>query len=145
MSRATPQMREFAERLIAYEMRETNSSATETPVVFRICGAVHPHLSMLMGRTGFHALLSRALALARAEVPRLSAVQVQADGALAGVDEPGTPVRPGELAEGSVVLLAQLLGLLEAFIGERLTLQMLHDVWPNLTLNELYFSKRATK
>jgi hypothetical protein len=38
-----------------------------------------------------------------------------------------------------VVLLAQLLGLLNAFIGEVLTLRLLRDVWPKIPLDNLEF------
>jgi len=34
-------------------------------------------------------------------------------------------------ADGSEVLLAHLIGLLEAFIGEILTLRLIHDLWPD--------------
>jgi hypothetical protein len=36
------------------------------------------------------------------------------------------------MTEGGVVLVAQLLGLLVAFVGERLTLKIVREVWPNL-------------
>jgi predicted transglutaminase-like cysteine proteinase len=35
------------------------------------------------------------------------------------------------------LLLAQLLGLLVAFIGEDLTLRLVREVWPKLSLNDL--------
>ena len=145
MSRATPLMRDFAERLIAYEMSRTKSSGTKTPAAFQICEKLRPPLATLMGHTGFRALLARAFALAEAEAPRLRTVQIQADGSLAGCEEPGSPAEAEKLAEGGVVLLAQLLGLLEAFIGQNLTLRMLHEVWPKLSLNDLYFSKKDQK
>jgi hypothetical protein len=75
------------------------------------------------------------------EAPALRAVQVQADGSLGGREEPGTPAEMQKVAEGSVVLLEHLLGLLEAFIGRSLALRMLRDVWPKLTLTETHFSK----
>jgi hypothetical protein len=39
---------------------------------------------------------------------------------------------PRAIAEGEVVLVADLLGLLVTFIGPALTVQLLGDVWPNL-------------
>ena len=39
--------------------------------------------------------------------------------------------------EGRVVLLAQLLGLLVAFIGENLTIRLVREVWPKAPLNDL--------
>ena len=49
-------------------------------------------------------------------------MHVKADGSLEGVEEHHAQLDPDELFEGRVVLLAQLLGLLVAFIGENLTL-----------------------
>ena len=141
MSRATPQTRNFAERLIAYETRENKSSETKTPAACLVGEKLRPHLATLMGNVGFRALLSRALALANTDVPWLRAVHVKADGSLEGLDELEAQVDPDEIFEGCVVLLAQLLGLLVAFIGENLTLRMVREVWPKLSLNDLDFSR----
>lgn len=145
MSRATPLMRDFAERLIAYETSGTKSSGTKTPAAFHICEKLRPPLATLMGNTGFRALLARAFALAEAEAPRLRTVQIQADGSLAESEEPGSPEEAEKLAEGGVVLLAQLFGLLEVFIGQNLTQRMLHEVWPKLSLSDSYFDKEDQK
>src|SRR5688572_1229496 len=111
MSRATPPLRHFAKRLMAYEMREHHSSGTKTPAAFHVCEKLRPQLATLMGNSGFRALLSRALALAGPEVAWLRAVHVKSDGSLEGLDELATQVDPQEMTEGRVVLLAQLLGL----------------------------------
>jgi hypothetical protein len=98
-----------------------------------------------MGNTGFHTLLSRALDRAEADVPSLRALQVKADGSLARFDNPEVQADPEELAKGSVVLVAQLLGLLVAFIGETLALRIVYDVWPKLSLNDLDSGKGDKK
>jgi hypothetical protein len=134
-------MRDLAERLIAYETRENKSSETKTPAACLVGEKLRPHLAILMGNVGFRALLSRALALANAEVPWLRAVHVKADGSFEGLDELGAQVDPDEIFEGCVVLLAQLLGLLMAFIGEDLTLRLGREVWPKLSLDDLDFGK----
>jgi len=46
---------------------------------------------------------------------------------------------PKGLFEGRVVLLAQLLGLLVAFIGENSTLRVVREVWPKVPLDGLDF------
>ena len=79
MSRATPKMRDFAERLIAYETRGNNLSETKPLAAFLVDEKLRPHLATLMGNVGFRALLSRSLALTNAEVPWLRAVRVKAD------------------------------------------------------------------
>ena len=141
MSRATPQMRDLAARLIAAETRKPKSSEPEHPAVFHVCENLRPHLAMLMGKAGFRAVLSRALAVSSAEVPWLAAVQVNADGALEGWDKPKAQVAPKELTESGGLLVAQLLGLLVAFIGDNLTLHLVRDVWPKLSLEDLNFNQ----
>jgi len=143
MSRANPHMRHFAKRLIVYETRAGSSSATQTPAAFYACEKLHAHLAAFMGHAGFRALLARALALACVEVPWLCAVQVKADGVLEGWEELHTQLNPDELSEGGIVLLAQLLGLLVAFIGERLTLRLVSEVWPEFTFNNMDLEHRG--
>jgi hypothetical protein len=138
-------MRNFAERLISYETKGTKSAELGTPFVFQGCDKLRPHLATLMGVAGFRALLSRALALAREEVRWLRAVHVKSDGSLAGLEELHAKVAQNECFEGKVVLLAQLLGLLVAFIGEKLMLQMARDVWPELSLKGLDFIEGHSK
>lgn len=130
-----PQLHDFAKRLVAYEMRGKHSSAPKTPIVFLVSGKLRPSLAALMGNVGFHALLSRALALASAEVPWLRTVQATADGSFEELHDVGLQRNPDEIVEGGVVLVAHLLGLLVAFIGEDLTLRLVRDVWPKLSLN----------
>jgi len=132
-------MRKFATRLISYESSKKKSSETMTPAAFHIWEKLRPNLVTLMGNGGFGALVSRALALANAEVPWLRTVHVNADGALEGLEESLARRDRDEFLEGMAVLLAQLLGLLVAFIGEDVTLRMVREVWPRVSLNDLDF------
>lgn len=145
MSRATPQTRNFAKSLIAYETGENKFAEIKTSAACRVGEKLRPQLATLMGNVGFRALLSRALALANAEVAWLRAVHVRADGTLEGLDELEAQVHPDEIFEGCVVLLAQLLGLLVVLIGENLTLRLVRDTWPKLALNDLDFDKGGKK
>jgi len=141
MSRATPQMRNVAKRLMAHETRENHSSETQNPAVFPVFDKLRPQLATLMGNAGFRGLLSRALALANEEVRWLRAVHVISDGSLTGLQELQAQLTPEQFFEGRTVLLAQLLGLLVAFIGENLTVRLVREVWPNLSLSDLDFGK----
>jgi hypothetical protein len=60
---------------------------------------------------------------------------------LAALDEPEVQADPQERVKGSVVLVAQLLDLLVAFIGETLMLRIVCDAWPKLSINDLDFGK----
>jgi hypothetical protein len=137
-------MRSFAEHLIAHETRKGNSSEATEPVAFRIGEKLRSHLAVIIGKAGFGALVARAVALAGEEVPWLRATQVKADGFLEVGDELKA-VTPEDVVQGSVVLVAQLLGLLVAFIGEDLTLRIMHGVWPKLPIAELEFGKGKAK
>ena len=135
-------MRHFAKRLTVYERRANTASETKALSAFRVCEKLRAHLGTFMGTAGFRELLSCALPRANVEVPWLGAVHVNADGALEGLEELHAKHKPDELFEGGVVLVAQLLGLLVAFIGETLTLRFVHEVWPEVPLDNLDLGKR---
>ena len=134
-------MRSFAKRLIDSEALSNTSSAAQTAAAFPVIDKLRPHLATLMGHGGVRALLSRALLLATAEVSWLRAVQVNADGGLEGFEELGSQLDPSEFFEGRVVLLAQLFGLLVAFIGPSLTSGLTGEMWPQIPLNEQDFGR----
>ena len=93
--------------------------------------------SRLTGIGGFRSLLARALALAGSEVSWLRALHVKGDGSLEGLEKDEAKLDSREVAEGEVVLVSQLLGLLVTFIGPALTLGLLRDIWPKM--NDLDF------
>lgn len=126
-SQSNPKMRDFARLLLAREAGGGNATVRVTEKLR------HP-LSTLAGAAGFHSLLSRALTLARREVPGLGAAHIRPDGSLDGFTE--LP------AEAGVTLVAQLLGLLETFIGEYLTLSVVRGAWPDLPSGDSNFGER---
>ena len=50
-----------------------------------------------------------------------------------------TPGEPVQSMEGSVMLISEFLGLLRAFVGTKLTLQLVRDIWPELPVHESDF------
>jgi hypothetical protein len=130
-------MRHFAKLLTVYERRANTPSETNTPPAFQVCEKLRTHLGTFMGAAGFRELLSCALPRAQAEIPWLGALHVKADGSLEGLEELNTKHNPDELIEGGVVLVAQLLGLLVAFIGETLALRFVREVWPTVPVDDL--------
>lgn len=126
-------MRELARSLIDFENTAPRSPDEGAPAAARVCERLRPHLAALMGNGGIHALLSRTLALARAEDIGLCDVRIQPDGSLDGwPDENGDGTDPEKSTAPGVVLVARLLELLAAFIGENLTFRLVADVWPEL-------------
>ncbi len=130
-------MRDFAGRLISHEAREKKPAKSQDPRVFQSCEKLRLHLTTIMGSPGFRTLLLRTLALATREVPWLRAVRVKADGSLEGLEELQAQHDRDTFLEGGVVLLAHLLGLLVAFIGGNLTVRLVREIWPKISLHDL--------
>jgi len=132
-----PTTRELAQRLVAYEGVGTGSAMADMHSASRVCDKLRRPITTLAGAAGFRSLLARALTLAKRESPVLGAWEVQADGSLQGLN--------GEAAQSGAVLIAHLIGLMITFIGEALTLQLLHDVWLDLPDPEGKFERDQSK
>jgi hypothetical protein len=116
------------------ETAAATQSEANVPVAFRVCEKLRRPLTTLAGAMGFQSLMLRALTLAKREAPSLSAVEVTADGSLQDGDV-GTNLNNHD--DGGVLLVAHLLGLLFTFIGETLTLRLVHDIWPDASFSTL--------
>ena len=138
-------MRHFAKRITVCERNANSSSETKKASAFHVCERLSVRLAILLGTTGSRELLLCALLRAKEESSCLGAVQVKADGTLEGLEELHAKYNPDELFEGGVVLVAQLLGLLVAFIGESLTLRLVREVWPGIPLDNLDFGEGETR
>jgi len=144
MNRTTPALRTAAERLLGIEAAAGKRAVAKLPAATRVNERFRRVLSTLLGAAGFRALLARALILAKAEAPELSAVQVRADGSLENlsIDEEDGKRR---FADAEVVLVAHLLGLLVTFLGEALMLRLVNDTWPTASLDDLDFDKGTNR
>lgn len=137
MNKSTPEMRLFAKRLMAYEAKRNNTHQVSATAAFYVCEKLRPQLATLMGSGGYRALLSRALALASAEVPGLRAVRVNPEGGLDGLVDDAAQPGADDLFEARAVLLAQLFGLLVAFIGAPMTVRLVREIWSKVPLDAL--------
>lgn len=135
MTRVLPAMQELARRILAVEAARAKAADTQVDEAVRACAKLQVPLSRFTGPAGFLSLLSRALVLARAEVPSLRVVRVRPDGSLAGFDEIKHDRDAGALEKGRVVLVAHLLGLLATFIGESLTRRLARDAWLDASID----------
>jgi hypothetical protein len=123
-----PTTRELAQRLLVQEGAETIPSMENIHAVSRVCDKLRQPFATLAGVAGFRSLLARALTLAKRESPDLGGWEIKLDGSLEGLS--------GETAQLGAVLIAHLIGLMITFIGESLTLRLLHDVWPDMLGSE---------
>ncbi len=133
----TPKTRDLAQRLLAHEAVEEAAANPETQAVYRACEKLRRPITLLAGAAGFRSLLARALNLSKKESPLLDAWEVRPDGSLEGLGD--------ETVQSGAVLIAHLLGLMITFIGEALTLRLLHDVWLDLPDSEVKFEKDESK
>jgi hypothetical protein len=119
----------LAEKLLGAAHRSTVRQS------FGVSAELAAPLSTLAGKSGFEALLSRALSMTTAEFPRLRLATVDAARGV-NVSEIQPQLSAREFTQGEIALLANLLQLLCLFLGEMLVLRILRDIWPDASLNE---------
>jgi hypothetical protein len=120
--------RDLARSLVASEADASTTFLHTEPATVRVYERLRRQLGAPVGTDGFQALASRALALAKSESPRLSAVQVTADGSLRGLGEVDSQTEADEDGEVGIILIAQLLSLFLTFLGEATTLRLIEDL-----------------
>jgi hypothetical protein len=120
--------RELARRLVASETKASTKSLQTEPATVRVYERLRRQFRAPVGVDGFQALASRALALAKSESPRLSAVQITANGGLRGLGEVESQMDMDESGQAGIILIAQLLGLFLTFLGEATTLRLIEDL-----------------
>jgi hypothetical protein len=125
---ARQKTRDLARSLVAREHDASTPFPQAEPATVRVYERLRRQLGAPVGVDGFQALASRALALAKSESPRLSAVQVTANGALRGLDEVESQTDTDEDGEVGIILIAQLLGLFLTFLGEATTMRLIEDL-----------------
>lgn len=133
----SPATRELARRLAAYETSVGESSVPAEPGAFLVYEKLRLRLCTLVGVSGFYALATRALNLAKLDASSFGAVQVTADGRLQRLRELDPQSKRDWNDEVGIILIAELLGLLITFVGTALTLRLLQDVWPDEAFNDL--------
>jgi len=120
--------RDLARSLVACEADASATSLHTEPATVRVYDRLRRQFGAPVGVDGFQVLACRALALAKSESPRLSAVQISANGGLCGLGEVESQADTDEDGEVGVMLIAQLLGLFLTFLGEATTLRLIEDL-----------------
>ena len=136
MSTTPPAIRELARRLIALEAVRDDAPAAHAGGAVAVCDRLRVPLARLAGVAGFRSLLSRALALAKAEVASLGPARAREDGTLEGLGGAGDYAGEGPVGDDGAAVVAHLLGLLATLIGEPLTRQLVLEAWPDAAAGE---------
>jgi hypothetical protein len=127
--------RDLALSLVASEADASTTSLRSEPATVRVYDKLRRQLGSPVGVDGFQALASRALALAKSQSPRLSAVQVTSNGDLRGLGEVQSQTDADEDDEAGIILISQLLGLFLTFLGEATTLRLIEDLRLQVEVN----------
>ena len=135
-------MQPLAQKLIAEELRLGGAPYSASRAAFRVCEKLRRPLSTYAGVAGFHSLLRRALGLAQTEVPWLVGLQIKVDGTIDFANSIADDLDSDAAVKGGAALVTQLLTLLSTFIGEALTLRLVHEVWPKAAV---WDSKKGEK
>jgi hypothetical protein len=133
----SPKVRDLAQRLLSLEVAGESFSEAKLPAAVIVSEKLRLPLSRLAGTAGFRSLLMRALTLAKREFETLDRVRVDEYGSLEGMNS--------EVMEANAILIANLVGLLETFIGESLTLHLLNDIWPDLSVFDMSSEDKEAK
>jgi len=120
--------RDLARSLVAGEADASATPLQAEAATVRAYERLRRQLGAAVGIGGFQALTARALALAKAESPRLDAVHVAANGDLRGLGEVESHTETERAGEAGILLIAQLLGLFLTFLGEATTLRLIEDL-----------------
>ncbi|WP_141731995.1 hypothetical protein [Oligoflexus tunisiensis] len=134
MSKASPAMLNLARQLFIIETKHVDADEKGMACVVMVCERLRQPLTKFAGPVGYSSLLSRALALAKVEIPELKPISVHVDGSIREfLDADKNPLLSDQQRRESagVVIVAHLLGLLDTFIGESLMVTLLSDAWPS--------------
>lgn len=123
---------DLARRLLEHEASADESSESKECRAFRVSEALRRLLCALVGPTDYRSFLARALTLAKAEAPSLSAVQVTSDGSLQGLNDVELQYGQHHANEDAVILIAQVLEVFRTFLGGALTVKLVQNASPAL-------------
>ena len=145
MDTPSPSTRDLARRLLAVEAASQSAAEPRVHEAVRVCEKLRVSLTRFAGVDGFTALLRRALALARAEVPALHGITEKADGSLEGLEKVAADAGNSGVGGGdaAVAITAHLLWLLVTFIGEPLTVRLVREAWPDASWGKRILENEA--
>ncbi|MBI2865145.1 MAG: hypothetical protein HYX94_11345 [Chloroflexi bacterium] len=133
VGRAAPGPYHLAARILAGEAGRYPGEAEPADAAGRVCEKLRQALAQLIGFDAVLLLMRQALRRTVGDFPFLKDVDVAVDGCLEGLRESVGELDPEQVREAVVMLLTNLIGQLSDLIGEDLTLQLVRDMWPEIT------------
>jgi hypothetical protein len=120
-------MRDLAIRLLS----QASEAGDDAPAAAQVLERLDTVLAHIAGQAGSCSLLERALALAQSDAPTLNVLPI-GPGPFTGSEWKIIQSGPFDAKSDQVILVTHVLELLQTFIGERLTLQLVKEAWPDL-------------
>ena len=124
---------DIARSLLAYEAAGGTSEPTQSLAV-RVCEKLRGPLCALAGVVWYRSLIGRALTLARSQTTSLDDLQIAEDGSLQSLGKSALQSDRQYASEADVLLTSHSIGLILSLLGTAVTLQLVQDVFPNLTI-----------
>jgi hypothetical protein len=133
---ATPAQVALAHWLIGREVDDAGNLLPPSEAAERASHKFGKRLALLVTPAGSEALLSRARHLARTNFPSFDQQRTArtVEALTERLRQSTNGVHADQSDDGSSVVFASLIALVSSFIGEDLTLRMLHDVWAELPI-----------
>jgi hypothetical protein len=142
-------MREFevARRLLEHETKGRQDAEGLGSAINRVCAELHRELVNLIGPAGVHALIGRALHLAKKEFPCLEGIAPMSgpSGCLQGVSEALQGRDPTEAQASVIAVLTHLIQLLTSFLGQELGLHPIRRIWPEVVSGNMTSHTQKTR
>lgn len=137
MKPVNPTLQKLALRLLEHEAATSGNPHEPVKAIELCCQRLHDRLDRLIGAGGFRALLNRALHLAKKKYAWLEGVGIE--------DYPGCEFKdlreavkgkkPATVNEACTLILANVIWLLVIFIGEDITIGLIQEAWPHVTID----------
>jgi hypothetical protein len=120
-----------AHRVMTHELATSQTPGELALASVGVYAKLLVHLSSILGEAGSHALFRSSLRLTT--FPFLNEIRAQEPPALLkALNTALQKHEPDVVVEVSIALLTAFIELLATFVGERLTCELLHDVWPTV-------------
>ncbi|MBI3946033.1 MAG: hypothetical protein HY321_08950 [Armatimonadetes bacterium] len=129
MGESPQAVRAWVREKLIREAGENGPPATMAAAAEHILRPLSAHLARLVGDAGFEALLARAVALARREVPALCA---DPGGGQEGLVQCLREMEGEHVCGSATAVVTALVDLLASFVGVDLATSLLREAWPDL-------------
>ena len=136
MTTATPSQLAIAQWLISREWGDAGEPLPQPEAADRACRKFGERLALLVTPAGSEALLARAIHLARTDFPMFDQQRTTrtVEVLTQRLREHSNGVHSNQEHDDSTAVFATLIALVVSFIGEGLTMRLLRDVWPELSV-----------